>query len=206
MNPDQGRKIVVLAVALVAVAALFALIEARGHLARTQRLPDGSYLRIVSVEYGHSHSYTSTAPKPWQAFLARHMPAAWTSRLGWWTFHGGSVGGSARPGETNLAVITICEQATPASFNSRFAKLAVSDLQGQSYGTARASSAGLSEGTHRRQLGCWMLPTTPREARQLRLQFLELGSDGTTWQPVAEFIVPNPACAAAESTEKAGVH
>src|SRR6267378_4051334 len=35
----------------------------------TRRLPDGSWLKIVSISYGSTHSYLEPGPKPWQSFL-----------------------------------------------------------------------------------------------------------------------------------------
>src|SRR5690348_1014134 len=80
-----------------------------------RRMPDGSWLKIVSVSYGSSTFYQLPPPKPWQSFLLKHLPPSWSARLGLWQGWGG-VGPPA--GWTNLVIVTVCKQATPRSLTA----------------------------------------------------------------------------------------
>ena len=155
----------------------------------TRRLPDGSWLRIVSTSYGRTNSYETPHPNRLQSYLLGHLPSSWSPRLGLW-HHGGGVGGPTRDGETYLAVFTLCEQASPTSFRSS-PQMDIFDGQTIKVGTA---FPGATAGSDERQLVCWTLATNvPRGAKRLVLRFSELAADGETRQQVAEFVVPNPA-------------
>jgi hypothetical protein len=160
---------------------------------RTQRLPDGSLLKLVSIDYGHSHFYSVPAPNRWQSFLLKHLPPKWAARLGLWDANG-SVGSSARPGESNLGIITICQQAISTS-PVRWAEMEVFDEQGRDYGAAHTgASSGSIDARHNIywQLACWTLNSDiPTDAKRLVLKISAMSADGTRC-PVAEFVVPNP--------------
>jgi len=161
----------------------------------TRRLPDGSWLKIVSISYGSTHSYLEPGPKPWQSFLLNHLPASCSARLGLWQGTGG-VEASAPAGRTNLAIITVCMQATPTSLTSS-PQIDVFDERGGKIGTAFSGpTAASSDGKHHRRLVCWPLPldsNVPDDTKSLVLRFSELAADGKTRQRVAEFAIPNPA-------------
>lgn len=158
---------------------------------RTQRLPDGSFLKIVAISYGTNHSFVVPRHKAWKSFLVAHLPRSLTARLGWWA-NGGSVGVSPRPGETSLAIFTICELATPTSFSASPA-VALSDEQGTPYDSAlEGSICGGFDGRHDWKLVAWQLSHIPRGPKWLRLRFSEVSTDGRTREQVAEFFIPNP--------------
>ena len=75
---------------------------------RSQRLPDGSSLKIVSISYGTKHSLVWPHRKPWESFLVANLSRSLTAKLGWETT-GGSVGMSPPPGETSIAIFTLHE-------------------------------------------------------------------------------------------------
>lgn len=178
---------------LIGIMAGSLLMVHRWHSARVQRLPDGSLFKLISVDYGHSHFYSLPAPKPWQSYLSKHLPAKWTAQLGIWGVTG-SVGSTARPGESNLGIITIGQQATSTSL-MQYAQMEVFDEQGHDYGAAHlgASSRNIDMKHHAFwQLACWTLNSDiPSDAKQLVLRFSETSADGTR-RTEAEFIVPNP--------------
>jgi hypothetical protein len=162
-------------------------------LSHAQRLPDGSWLKIVSISYGHTHSYNMPRPKPWQSFLLKQLPASWSARLGLWQGTGG-VGSSARPGETNLAIFTVCKQAAPSSL-CLSAQIDVLDEHARKLGTAFVGpTSGNSDGKHLRQLVCWTLDSDiPHDSKRLVLRFSEVATNSRSRQQVAEFVIPNPA-------------
>ena len=184
--------VVTICAALVTLVALALLTASPGYSTSPQRLADGSYLKIVSMSYGQTHTYALPDLKKWQRFLAAHLPSFVKERLGWWD-GGGWVSSSARPGESNLAVFTICEQAGSRSL-WRSPQMGVYDENGQQYGDARAAARSENgDATHRRQLACWPVSDFPLNAKRLVLRFSVLAADGKTQQQVAEFIVSNPA-------------
>jgi hypothetical protein len=101
---------------------------------------------------------------------------------------------SGRPGETNLAVFTVCKQATPTSLRSS-PQIDVLDEHGRKLGTAFAGpTSGNSDGKHSRQLVCWILDSDiPHDASRLVLRFSEVTTNSGSRQQVAEFVIPNPA-------------
>jgi hypothetical protein len=190
---------VIIALLLVTFISLLLLTSSQNHSSRVQRLPDGSLLKLVSVSYGPTHSYSMPVPNRWQSFLLKHLPASWTSRLGLSDMSAGVVS-SARPGESNWGFITIRQHGTPThpSFPVEvFApRLEVFDELGRSYGTAQSgSSADGSDSVHRRywELDCWMLNSkVPIDSKKLVLRFSEYAPNGKAGRQLAEFIIPNP--------------
>lgn len=178
---------------LIGMIAGSLLLGFHRYSSRVQRLPDGSLLKLVSVDYGHSHFYSVPAPNRWQSFLLKHLPPKLAARVGLWNVSG-SVGSSARPGESNLGIITICQQATSAS-PVRWVQMEVLDEQGRDYGAAHmGASSGSIDAKHNIywQLACWTLNSDiPADAKRLVLRISAMSADGTL-RPVAEFVVPNP--------------
>ena len=193
-----GMRAKVLAMAggilLLAIVSMFVLSVSRSDSSTIQRLPDGSWLKIVSLSYAATNFfYSMPHPKPWQSFLLKHLPSSWSAHLGLW--HGtGGVGTPVRDGRTNLAVVTVCKQAVPTSLCSS-AQMDVFDEQDRKVGTAFAGAAAAnSDGPHRRRLVCWTVDSNiPQNTKKLVLRFSELTADGKTRQQVAEFVIPNPA-------------
>lgn len=191
-------KIVALTAGLVLLGVIIVLIwisTGRASPSSVTRLPDGSWLKVVSVSYGSGHSYNMPRPKPWQSFLLKHLPASWSAHLDLWQGTG-SVGVNAPPGKTNLAIITICKQASAATLGSS-AQIDVFDQQGHKLGTALIGpTATNSDGKHRRQLAAWVLNSDselPHDTKTLLLRLSELAADGKTRQQIAEFSIENPA-------------
>ena len=87
------------AVGLLAATAAIVFLYFQRDSSLVQRLNDGSYLRIASVDYGPKHSYALPKLKPWQQTVAKYLPESLAMRLGW-RGGDGSVGSGARPGET----------------------------------------------------------------------------------------------------------
>jgi hypothetical protein len=186
-RPVSKRRILAGVLALTALLALVWLIHFVSKNSRgVQRLPDGSYLRIVAVEYGNSHDYWLPTLKPWQKFLSRHLPKSLTGRFG--LREGvGYVGSGTQPGYSNLAVIVVCEKANAGSFYRP--ELEIIDEHGYNcitYGGATSS------GGPDRKLTIWTSTRTP-EGKTLVLKFFEIAPNGETRIKLAEFHVPNPA-------------
>jgi hypothetical protein len=189
----KPRHLLVIGFALVAVTlvALVALATRAKYPPRKHRLPDGSFLKIVSISYGTNHTFALPQHKPWKTFLVTHLPRSWTARLGWWA-NGASVDLSPRPGEASLAIFTICELARPTSFSSS-PKVVLSDERATSYDSAfEGAVAGGFDGKHNWKLVGWQLSKVPRDSKWLSLRFSEQSADGRTRQQVAEFVIPNP--------------
>jgi len=189
----KPRRFLVLGFAVVAVTlmALAALTTPAKYSRRKQRLPDGSFLRIISISYGMNHAFALPQREPWKTFLVTHLPRSWTARLGWWA-SGGSVGLSPRPGEASLAIFTVCELARPTSFSSS-PKVVLSDERGTTYDSAfEGAVAGGFDGKRDWKLVGWQLSKLPRDSKWLNLRFSEESADGRTRQQVAEFFLPNP--------------
>ncbi|MDB6111641.1 MAG: hypothetical protein JWR69_3391 [Pedosphaera sp.] len=178
---------------LAVALALLVVNSSRQNLSRTQRLPDGSFLKVVGVSYGTNHNYAEPVPRSWQKQLARTLPFSWTRRFGWYDHGHGSIGMFNLHGETNLAIATTCEQATATSFTAS-PRVVAFDEQGNSFDAAfgGGSNSG-GDGTHHRHTILWSLAAFPRRTETIGLRFLELAADGKTWQPLAEFHIPNPA-------------
>ena len=177
---------------LAAIISMLVLTRSDNRLSTMRRLPDGSWLKIVSISYGHTYSYNMPRPKPYQSFLLKRLPSSWSANLGLWQGTGG-VGYSA-PGETNLAIITVCKQATPTSLCSS-AQIEVLDEQGRKLGTAFAGpTASNSNRKHQRQLVCWILNSDlPHDSKRLVLRFSEPAPNAGGRLQVAEFVILNPA-------------
>jgi hypothetical protein len=163
---------------------------------RSQRLADGSSLKIVSISYGTKHSFAWPARKPWESFLVTHLPRSWAAWLGWETTSG-SVGMSPRPGETSIAIFTLQEpvKSEPTKselFHGHF-KVDLCDERGTVYDSASGGSQlGGYRGKRRWRVVGWQFSKIPRDLRYLRLQFYEQSGDGSTPKQVAEFFIPNP--------------
>jgi hypothetical protein len=178
-------------VALMALVAVVALTIPSKYSSRKQRLPDGSFLRIVSISYGTKHTCKLPQRKPWKSFLVAHLPRFLTAGLGWWA-DGGSVGLSSQPGEHSLAIFTLCDLAKPTSFSSA-PEVVLSDERGTIYDSAfEGPVAGGFDGKHDWKLVGWQLSKLPRDSKWLSLRFSEKSGDGSTREQVAEFVIPNP--------------
>jgi len=178
---------------LAGLIFVLVLASPRSH-SLVRRLPDGSWLKIVSISYGSSTFYQLPPPKPWQSFLLKHLPPSWSARLDLWQRRGG-VSLSTALGRTNWAIFTVCKQATPASLTAS-PQIDVFDERGGKIGTAFAGSAvgGTDDGKHWRRLVCWPLDSDIHsDTKKLVLRFSELAADGQTRRQVAEFAIPNPA-------------
>jgi hypothetical protein len=81
----KPRRLVVLGFALLAVTlvALLVLAFPTKYSRGSQRLPDGSSLKLVSISYGTNHSFAMPRRNPWEGFLVAHLPRSWTARLAW---------------------------------------------------------------------------------------------------------------------------
>ena len=198
----KPKRFVVLGFALFAATfvALLVLASPTKYSRRSQRLPDGSSLKIVSISYGTKHSFAwPPQRKPWESFLVAHLPRSWTAWLGWAT-SSGSIGMSPRPGETSIAIFTLQEPVksdiSPRALmtgSSRF-KVELCDERGTVYDSASGGSQlGGYRGKHRWRVVGWQFSDIPRDSRYLRLEFSEQSADGNTRQQVAEFFIPNPA-------------
>ena len=157
-----------------------------------RRLPDGSWLKIVSVSYGSSTFYQLPPPKPWQSFLLKHLPPSYSARLGLWQGNGG-VGPPV--GWTNLVIVTVCKQATPASLTNSPQIDVFDERGGKICNVLRGATSSGGDGRDlRARIISWPLYSTiPQDTKTLVLRFSELAADGTNRQQVAEFTIPNPA-------------
>lgn len=181
-------------IVLAGIISISVLTNSQSHSSPMQQLPDGSWLKIVSISYAPTYSYDMPRPRLWQSFLLDHLLSSYSAHLGLWHGTGRVGGGSARAGETNLAAITVCKQATPTSLCSS-AQMDVFDERTRKAGTAFAgATAANSDGTHQRRLAGWVLDSNvPNNTKRLILRFSELAAEGRTRQQVAEFVIPNPA-------------
>jgi hypothetical protein len=204
----KRKRLFVLGFALLAAtfAVLLVLSIPTKYSRRSQRLPDGSSLKIVSISYGTNHSFAWPQRKPWESFLVQHLPRSLTARLGWQTTSG-SVGMSSRPGETSIVIFTLQEPVKSESVKSEFfhphLKVALCDEGGTVYDSAFGSSQlGGYRGKHRWRVVGWQFSKIPRDSRYLRLEFSEQSADGSTPQQVAEFLIPNPAMNAGTNSSR----
>src|SRR5437660_12300265 len=102
---------IALGLALVAIILILVIVSSsRRDSSMVRRLPDGSRLKIVSVSYSHTQSYSMPAPNAWQSFLLKPLPSSWTTQLGLWT-GAGSLGRTGREGEPKLVIFAIRHQA-----------------------------------------------------------------------------------------------
>jgi hypothetical protein len=194
----KPKRFFVLGVALFAatLAALLVLTIPTKYSRRSQRLPDGSSLKIVSISYGTKHSFAWPDRKPWQSFLVTHLPRSWAAWLGWETTSG-SVGMSPRPGETSIAIFTLQEPVKSESVKSELfhshLKVALCDEGGTVYDSALGGAIlGGYRGKLRWRIVGWQFSKIPRDSKYLRLEISEHSADGNTQQKVAEFFIPNP--------------
>jgi len=165
---------------------------------RSQRLPDGSVLKIVSISYGTNHSLAWPQRKPWEKLLMPHLPRLVNGWLGWESTSG-SAGMSPRPGEKSIAIFTLREPVTsePGSLRSEFMhpkfKVALCDEGGTVYESALGGSTlGGFRGKRAWRVQGWQFSKLARDSKYLRLQFFERSADDTNFQQVAEFFIPNP--------------
>jgi hypothetical protein len=198
----KRKRLFVLGLAFLAAtfAVLLVLSIPTKYSRRSQRLPDGSTLKIVSISYGTNHFLAWPRRKPWEKLLMPHLPRSINAWLGWESTSG-SAGMSPRPGEKSIAIFTLQEPLEPESVGSvrseflhpRF-KLSLCDEGGTVYETASGGSTiGGYRGKKRWKVSGWQFSELPRDSRYLRLQFSEQSADGSTPQQVAEFFIPNPA-------------
>jgi hypothetical protein len=163
---------------------------------RSQRLPDGSSLRIVSISYGTNHFLAWPHRKPWEKFLMPRLPRSVNGWLGRESTSG-TAGMSPRPGEKSIAIWTLQEPVKSESVKSEFLhprfKVGLCDEGGTVYESASGGSGlGGYRGKQRWKVAGWQFSKIPRDSKYLRLQFSEQSPDGGTPQQVAEFFIPNP--------------
>lgn len=190
----KPKRSFILGFALLAVTfvALLILTTSTKYSRRSQRLPDGSSLKIVSISYGTNHSFAVPDTKSWERFLMAYLPSSWTTGLGWWWYPRKRVDLSPRLGETSIAIFTLCKLAKSNSF-SALPKLDLCDERGTVYESAfEGAVLRAFRGKHRYRLVGWQFSRVPRDSRYLRLGFSEQSADGNTRQQVAEFSIPNP--------------
>jgi len=194
----KSKRFLVPGAALVAatLAVLFVLTIPTKYSRRSQRLPDGSVLKIVSISYGTNHSLAWPQRKPWERWLMPHLPRSVNAWLGWESTSG-TAGMSPRPGEKSIAIFTLQEPLKSESVKSEFLhprfKVALCDEGGTVYESASGGSGiGGYRGKQRWKVTGWQFSKIPRDSKYLRLQFSELSADGSNRQQVAEFFIPNP--------------
>jgi hypothetical protein len=194
----KPKRFFILGIALFAAtfAVLLLLTIPTKYSRRSQRLPDGSVLKIVSISYGTNHFLAWPQRKPWEKLLMPHLPRLVNGWLGWES-NSGSAGMSPRPGEKSLAIFTLQEPVKSESVRSEFLhprfKVALCDERGTVYETATGGSGlGGYRGKQRWKVAGWQFSKLPRDSKYLRLQFSEQSADGSTQQQVAEFFIPNP--------------
>src|SRR5215831_10684975 len=115
----KSKRFLVPGAALVAatLAVLLVLIIPTKYSRRSQRLPDGSILKIVSISYGTNHFLAWPQRKPWEKLLMPHLPRSVNGWLGWESTSG-SAGMSPRPGEKTIAIFTLQEPLESESVGS----------------------------------------------------------------------------------------
>ena len=194
----KSRRFLVPRAALVAatLAVLLVLTIPTKYSRRSERLPDGSVLKIVSISYGTNHSLAWPQRKPWEKLLMPHLPRLVNGWLGWESTSG-SAGMSPRPGEKSIAIFTLQEPVKSESVKSEFLRprftVALCDEGGTVYESATGGSGlGGYRGKQRWKVAGWQFSKLPRDSKYLRLQFSEMSADGSTPQRVAEFFIPNP--------------
>jgi hypothetical protein len=188
----------IIGVALLAAtfAVVLVLTSPAKYGRRSQHLPDGSALKIVSISYGTNHSLAWPKRKPWEELLMPHLPRSVNGWLGWESTSG-TAGMSPRPGETSIAIFTLQEPVKSDSVKSEFLhprfKVSLCDEDGTVYESASGgSSLGGYRGKIQWKVFGWQFTKIPRGSRYLRLKFTQNSEDGTTPKQVAEFFIPNP--------------
>jgi hypothetical protein len=195
MNP---KRFLIRGIALFAgtLAVLLALTIPTKYSRRSQRLPDGSILKVVSISYGTNHFLAWPKRKPLEKLLMPHLPRSVNGWLGWESTSG-SAGMSPRPGEKSLAIFTLQEPLKSESARSEFfhrsLKVTLCDEGGTVYESASGGSTlGGYRGKKRWRVVGWQFSKLPRDSKYLRLQFSEPSADGSAPQQAAEFFIPNP--------------
>lgn len=158
-----------------------------------QQLPDGSWLRLDGVQLStNSFSFYAKAADGWRGKLMRFLPRTWTGRWGW-TSLGGSLTTSAwgMVQGTNVGMFTVYESVSNNSTGFTYTRLEVFDDMGNTFiGGNAMGTLGSSDGKHELRVDAWVPQAFPRRGKTLGLRYFDRKGDG--WQPVAEFVVPNP--------------
>ncbi|MDB6020654.1 MAG: hypothetical protein JWQ04_511 [Pedosphaera sp.] len=165
----------------------FLLTRAGKHASTLHQLPDGSWLQFGEVSFTNgNHTFVAKPFVGWRAKVSKVLPRNWAAQLGWARM-GGSIGiGGAGKG-TNLAFSTVhVGKPLPQ------ARLVVSDEQGNSFSAGgNMGEMSTTDGKQSLQIYAWAPPAFPRRGKSLNLRFYESGPGQK--QPVAEFMIPNPA-------------
>jgi hypothetical protein len=186
------------AIALLTILGLAMRSSFRSHSMPTQRLPDGSWLSVVSVSYGTNHSYELPSLKPWQIFTVHHLPQSWAARLGWWE-GSGTVSANAEADEPPFLVIfTLGKMSASTSFSSD-PQMALCDEKGNIFDS---TAGGPTVSDQDSRLVGWIILKPLPSSKRLILRFSELAADRKTRTQVAEFNVPNPIASVPEKTGK----
>jgi hypothetical protein len=156
-------------------------------------LPDGSLLQLISISFTNGpHYYKGKGVTGWREKLAIMLPRPALGLLGW-SLSGGSMTIDGRANGTNLAAFTICQMADKNNFQF-FANthLQVFDDLGNTFdGGAAMGTMGSFGGRNSYRVDGWTPPAFPRRGRTIGFRYFEKINE--TWQPVAEFVFPNPA-------------
>lgn len=180
--------------AVVAAIILLVALQSRGTNARLKYLPDGSFIRIISVNYTTNFSYSVPTPKDWQRKLAEILPSSFGSRFPWWLGNSASMGVGGTPNATNLVIVTATEQKTSRQRRGNIdQRLVVFDDQGnESSMVLGGATLGNDNGKRSRNIKGWTVPTFPRRRPTLGLRFLQKNRTNDNWRAVAEFHIANP--------------
>lgn len=180
--------VIVFAVLICSIAVL--LLSAPGD-SMNRTLPGGSVLRVVKISSGDMHSYSLPPVKPWQSFLVRHLPPAFTAARDWWG-QGGSVSVGSIPGTRTLAIFTVCDFVGTNRSSDCVMMTATGD-DGQTSKPITTGSTSACVGTTRDwALHCWHLETVPTNSRNLLLKFYPAAAlVHSNVAPVAEFSIKN---------------
>ncbi len=180
---------IVFAVLICAIAVL--LLSAPGE-SMNRTLPGGSVLRLVKISSGYSHRYSLPPVKPWQSFLVRHLPPAFTAGRDWWG-EGGSVGIGSDPGKPTLGIFTVCDFVGTNRSSNCVMMTAFGD-DGKTSEPAHVAATSSCIGTARDWvLHGWRLEPVPTNSRNLVLKFYSaeaLVHPGVA--PIAEYRIKNP--------------
>ncbi|HWF18775.1 MAG TPA: hypothetical protein VG754_05880 [Verrucomicrobiae bacterium] len=189
-----GQRKFIVALAFVIVLAAFAFFvlsrAADKRSATGQTLPDGSTLRLGTVQFTNGNfSYTATRLKGWQTALLRILPVKLADKLVNGRLSGGITFGSGATG-TNLCVFTIHEGRANSKFNNM--RIQVFDDLGNTFdaGTTRGVMS-TSDMINELRVEGWCPPAFPRRGKMIGLRFYEWGKSNAPC--LAEFTMPNPA-------------
>jgi RNA polymerase sigma factor (sigma-70 family) len=159
-------------------------------------LPDGSFIRLLSITTGSNYTYSSVRPKPWQLNLLKRLPSSLASRFdGWLGIGGGSMSASTAGGATNVILLIARERPgarvrIPTTASTR---LMVTDDDGNVFEAGSGGGTlGNDNGTIWRTIEEWILAAYPRRTKNLRLQFIERQTGGNTNRVLADFRIANP--------------